>query len=69
MSTQQDVPLTPAHLQYYDDLLTEHQAASNQAEQHCRHLFTGRQAWTPEFTKNRNYRLFWLKMIAKRHGK
>jgi Reverse transcriptase (RNA-dependent DNA polymerase) len=68
-STQQDVPLTKPQLRYYDDLLKEHQAAANQAEHHCRHLFTGRQAWTPEFSRNRNHRLFWLKMLAKRHGK
>jgi hypothetical protein len=68
-STQQDVPLTTAQLRYYDSLLREHQAAAQQAEHHCRHLFTGRQAWTPEFTRNRNHRLFWLKMLAKRHGK
>jgi hypothetical protein len=68
-STHQDVPLTTTQLRYYDSLLREHQAAAQQAEHHCRHLFTGRQAWTPEFTRNRNHRLFWLKMLAKRHGK
>jgi hypothetical protein len=46
-----------------------HDQAAKQAEKCCRKLRTGRQAWTPQYTKNRNTWLFWLRLLSHRRGK
>jgi hypothetical protein len=42
---------------------------AKQAEQHCHKLCTGRQVWTPKYTKNRDKQLFWLRLLAHQKGK
>jgi hypothetical protein len=61
--------LTPAQLHEFEYLLQYHDQAAKLAERHCRKLCTGRQAWTPQYTKNRDKRLFWLRLLAHRKGK
>jgi Reverse transcriptase (RNA-dependent DNA polymerase) len=61
--------LTSEQTREFDYLLQYHDEASKQAERHCRKLCTGRQAWTPQYTKNRDKRLFWLRLLAHRKGK
>jgi hypothetical protein len=62
------VALTSDQASELEDLIQYHDRAAKQAEKMCRKLFTGRQAWTPQYTKNRNVRLFWLRLLSHRKG-
>jgi hypothetical protein len=52
-----------------DFLLQYHDQAAKTAEKGCRKLCTGKQAWTPQYTKNRDTRFFWIRLLAHRKGK
>jgi hypothetical protein len=63
------VPLTDQQTAEFEDLIQIHDNAAKKAEKLCRKLRTGRQQWTPQYTQNRNTRLFWLRLLAHRKGK
>jgi hypothetical protein len=65
---QPGMGLTEEQRQEFDALLQYHDHAAKMAEKGCRKLRTGRQAWTPQYTKNRNTRFFWIRLLAHRNG-
>jgi hypothetical protein len=69
LGIQEGVPLSLLQQQQYDNLLLSHHRAAQKAEKECRKLCMGKKLWTPAFTRNRDVRLFWLKILAKRRGK
>ncbi len=66
---KEGVPLTHDQNTEFDALLQYHDKAAKKAEKGCRKLHTGKQAWTPQYTANRNTRLFWIRLLAHRKGK
>jgi Reverse transcriptase (RNA-dependent DNA polymerase) len=64
-----EIPLTQEQAEEFDYLLKYHDQAAKLAEKRCRKLHTGKQAWTPQYTKNRDTRLFWIRLLGHRTGK
>jgi hypothetical protein len=61
-------PLTTEQTRELNDLFKRHDEMAKMAERKCRKLCMGAQAWTPEFSKNRDSRMFWLRMTDKLKG-
>jgi hypothetical protein len=62
-------PFTDKQTEEFEELIRIHDTAAKKAEKLCRKLQTGCQQWTPQYTKNRNTRLFWLRLLSHRKGK